>query len=214
MSHRVQKRPERIFPPDVAFQIIGDEAVSHEKRVDVPAIGHRRDGRWVIQRFSRLGARTVHRPFPQQFPGFAIEALREQFAVFKSRQEDAMLRQDGGRLARANRRSPKNALLFAELGGETRVVRNSGAVRSAEARPLFRAGSGDEEEQRDSERTPFHSFFLGQDLNRFKRSRLPYHLYQHASGGITISYFSLESHSPAVTSSAGPQPAMTAPPID
>jgi hypothetical protein len=122
----------------------------------------------VIQRFSRLGARAIHRPFPQQFPSLAVEALCEQLAVFKSSQEDAMLRQDGRGLARANRRSPDNIRLFAELGGETRVVRNSGAVRSAEARPLFRAGSGDEEEQHDSERTPFHSFLLSRNLNCFE----------------------------------------------
>jgi len=134
----------RSFPADVAFGVIGDQAVVFEKRVDVLAIGDGGDGCGVVQSVGGFGARTLDEPFPREFAGLAVETLREQFAAFEGSQEDVAPREDGRGLAGADGRSPKEVFLFAELGGETSVVRNSRAVRSAEAVPLFRACIGDE----------------------------------------------------------------------
>jgi hypothetical protein len=61
---------------------------------------------------------------------------------------------------------------------------------------------------------PANTAWPNGNLTCCKRSRLPDHLRQDASGGITISYFSQKSHSTAVNSIAGLQPEVEAQAID
>src|SRR2546426_636198 len=81
----------------------------------------------VVQSVGRFGARTLDEPFPREFACLAVETLGEQFAAFEGSQEDVAPREDGRGFAGADGRSPKEVFLFAELSGETSVVRNSRA---------------------------------------------------------------------------------------
>ena len=64
MSHGVRKGAKRHLPPNVAFRVIGDQAVVHEERINVLPIRYRRDGCGMIRSFSGLRARPLHPPLP------------------------------------------------------------------------------------------------------------------------------------------------------
>jgi hypothetical protein len=61
----------------------------------------------------------VYGLFPQQFAGFAIEALRVELSVFETRQEDMTAGEHGRRLALTDPGPPQEVLLFAEFSGKS-----------------------------------------------------------------------------------------------